>query len=240
MWCRLADASCWVRYCQQRGHAGPSVAALGADPASPLWRVRRSGAASVSARGAAAPRAGAAELHRQCCARWQSERCGAACRLVSLAHRGWPVVSGPWWYSRLRQSYITPHCMKYPPASRKLLCVRLPLRALRVYAAGCYAKLPALERARQPSALPGQFLPYAPPPVALAAGGRCGLCQALRAVALFSGLRPCVLCVPRPPLGLACCAASPARSARPPPRGSLQCRAEGRVQGGGKQALRAC
>lgn len=109
--CRLAYASCWVRCCQQRGHAGPSVAALGGNPASPLGGVRLSGV-PVSARGDAAPRAGAVEVHRQCCARWQSERCGAACRLVSLAHRGWQVVSGPWWCSPLRQSYITPHCMK--------------------------------------------------------------------------------------------------------------------------------
>jgi len=51
---------------------------------------------------------------------------------------------------------------------------------------------------------------------------RCGISQALRAVFLFSGLRPVSLCAPRPPCGLAAarhwpCAGLP----RLPPRGAL-------------------
>ena len=73
----------------------------------------------------------------------------------------------------------------------------------------------------QPPALPGRFAPYVQSSVALVVCWRCGLCQAL--CAWFQLVAsPCILCVPRPPLGLACFAASPTRSARPPPRGSLR------------------
>ncbi len=44
---------------------------------------------------------------------------------------------------------------------------------------------------------------------------------------LLSGLRPFILCLPRPPCGLAAARLWPARSARPPPRGSLSQRACG-------------
>ena len=63
--------------------------------------------------------------------------------------------------------------------------------------------------------------PYAPAPVALVLCWHLVFTQALRACGLVSGLRPSILCVPRPPWGLARFACiGPARSARPPPGGS--------------------
>lgn len=51
------------------------------------------------------------------------------------------------------------------------------------------------------SAPPGRCASCAPPPVALVVCWRRGSSQALRAGYLVSGLRPCILCVPRPPPG---------------------------------------
>jgi hypothetical protein len=145
--------------------------------------------------------------------------------LGSLAPRGWHPSSSVVGDPQLRQSYIRPHCPQCPPVSRKLLLWRPPLRALRVKATGvmqnCLRWSGLVSRRRStvcPSPTRRRLSPL------WCAGTRASVRRCAR-VALVSGLRPCILCVPRPPLGLACFAASPARSARPPPRGSLQCRA---------------
>ena len=80
-----------------------------------------------------------------------------------------------------------------------------------------YAKLPSLESVAQPSALPGRWHALRAAICApLWLSWHLGIGQALRAVWLVSGLRPVILCVPRPPCGLAAarlwpCAGLPVR-----------------------------
>ena len=197
---------------------------------------------SVSARGAAAPRTGAGELHRQCfasvgqCAGAQiwPRLAGASCwisrrlrlglaavvcmAVVALARYGHPL-----------RFYITPHCPQCPPvAALKLRLV--PVTASRPSGEGNrrYVKWPSLESAAQPSALPGRWHALRAAVCApLWLVWHRGISQALRAVLLVSGLRPVMWCVPPPPP----CASplrgiSPARwSARPPPVGAPSARA---------------
>ena len=56
-------------------------------------------------------------------------------------------------------------------------------------------------------------------------------------IVLVSGLRPVVLCVPPPTLGPGRCAAWPARSARPPPKGAPSARAK-TIESGADAPLR--
>ncbi len=125
---------------------------------------------SVSARGAAAPRTGAGEVHRQCFASvgqcagaqiWPRLAC-ASCwisrrlrlglaavfvAVVALARYGHPL-----------RFYITPHCPQCPPvAALKLRLV--PVTASRPSGEGNrrYAKWPSLESVAQASALPGRW-----------------------------------------------------------------------------------
>ena len=163
---------------------------------------------SVSARGAAAPRTGAGELHRQCfasvgqCAGAQiwPRLAGASCwisrrlrlgldavvcvAVVALARYGHPL-----------RFYITPHCPQCPPVAA------LKLRLVSVTAARPsgegnrrYAKWPSLESVAQPSALPGRWHALRAAVCApLWLSWRCGIGQALRAVCLVGGLRPVIL-----------------------------------------------
>jgi len=80
-----------------------------------------------------------------------------------------------------------------------------------------YAKLPTLKRARQPPALPSRFASYVQSPVALVVCWHLGISQALRAW-FWSAASPGITCVPRPPTGLACFAAS-ARGCPSAPKG---------------------
>jgi hypothetical protein len=186
---------------------------------------------SGSARGADAPRTGAGEVHRQCfasvgqCAGAQiwPRLAGASCwisrrlrlgldavvfvAVVALARYGHPL-----------RFYITPHCPQCPPvAALKLRLV--PVTASRPSGEGNrrYAKWPSLESVAQPSALPGRLLALRAAVCApLWMSWHLGIGQALRAVCLVSGLRPVILCVPRPPCGLAAarlwpCAGLPVR-----------------------------
>jgi hypothetical protein len=73
---------------------------------------------------------------------------------------------------------------------------------------------------RQLSALPGRYAPYAPPSVALWVCLHGGFGQALCAVLSVSGFAVSLGVGPRPPLGSLASQASPARSARPPPKGA--------------------
>ena len=179
----------------QRGHVGPPVAALGDNPTSPLYPVRCS-VASVSGQGGLPPCPGTTRLSRGV-----HGSCGAR---------------------PLRQSYITPHCPQCQPVSRKLLLCPAPHRALRVKATGvmqnCLRWIRSHSRRRSPVA----FAPYAPPPgtlvVVVAPWHRSGAARGV------SGQWPPasrVVCAP-PTLGASPLRGiGPARSARPPPRGSL-------------------
>ena len=197
---------------------------------------------SVSARGAAAPRTGAGELHRQCfasvgqCAGAQiwPRLAGASCwisrrlrlglgavvcvAVVALARYGHPL-----------RFYITPHCPQCPPvAALKLRLV--PVTASRPSGEGNrrYAKWPSLESVAQPSALPGRWHALRAAVCApLWLSWHRGIGQALRAVLLVSGLRPVMWCVPPPTLVLRRCAASALRAGLPvrPHGGSLSPRA---------------
>ena len=155
---------------QQRGHVSPPVAALGGSGTSPLDSVRCS-VVSVSARGAAAPRTGAREVHRQCfasvgqCAVAQIW-CRLACASCWISHRlrlglGAVVcvaVVAHARYGHPLRFYITPHCPQCPPvAALKLRLV--PVTASRPSGEGNrrYAKWPSLESVAQPSALPGRI-----------------------------------------------------------------------------------
>ena len=96
----------------QRGHVSLQVAALDCSATAPLspsstaWVCQSVHAALLR------PVQGLAEVHSQCFAIWQPERCGAGCGHGSLRIvAGIPVrpsVRDP----QLRQSYITPHCIK--------------------------------------------------------------------------------------------------------------------------------
>ena len=225
----------------QRGHAGRSGPAFGPSalrapcygptrPASPLSACQRCCMGQCTRLGFATRRCSGviSPVLRRC----QSVRCGAdrvPARLRLVLNQPLPSArpGKPWcaWLvecSPASENDITPHCLQCAPVSR-----RAPLVAPTASAPfGCrqqaLCQILPLESGRQPSALPGHCVPYAPPSVALVVCWHLGISQALRAVCLVSGLRPVILCVPRPPLGLACFAASAARSARPPPRGSLR------------------
>jgi hypothetical protein len=143
--------------------------------------------------------------------------------LGSLSHRvgqrlGAVVVRAR--YGHPLRFYITPHCPQcLAVTALKLHLCQSPLRALAGEGNRRYAKWPSLGEVAQSSALPGRFAPYAPPPVALVVCWRCGIYQALCALFL-SAAPPCILYWPPPTPGLACFAASPARSSRPPPKGA--------------------
>jgi hypothetical protein len=142
-------------------------------------------------------------------------------------------------YGHPLRFYITPHCPQCPPvAALKLRLV--PVTASRPSGEGNrrYAKWPSLESVAQPSALPGRCTPYAPPSARpCGCRGTCGIGQALRAVCLVSGLRPVILCVPRPPCGLAAarhwpCAGLPVRPQGAP---SAQRKGARRLTAAGRQ-----
>ena len=103
---------------------------------------------------------------------------------------------------QLRQNYITPYCIKCMAShSQARLC---PCTALRPSGLRSrrYAKLPTLVRACQPSALPSRFASDMQSSVALVVCWCCGIYQALCAWFQLAA-PPCILFVPRPPLGLA-------------------------------------
>jgi hypothetical protein len=103
---------------------------------------------------------------------------------------------------------ITPHCLQCVPVTALKLRLVAPTTGA---PCGCrqqaLCQILPLESGRPPSVLPGHCVPYAPPSAALMVCWHLGISQALRAVCLVSGLRPVILCVPRPPVGLACFAA---------------------------------
>ena len=102
-------------------------------------------------------------------------------------------------YGHPLRFYIRPHCPQCPAVIALKLHL-VPATASRPSGEGNrhYAKWPTLEAVAQPSALPGQFLPYAPP-----SGRPCGCRSTVALVSCFasvpvSGLRPVFTCVPLP------------------------------------------
>ena len=196
---------------------------------------------SVSVRGAAAPRTGAGELHRQCFASvgqcavaqiWPRLAC-ASCWISRRLRLGlatvFVAVVAHARYGHPLRFYITPHCPQCPPvAALKLRLV--PVTASRPSGEGNrrYAKWPSLESVAQPSALPGRWHAL-----------RVAVCAPLwLSVALWhwSGAARCVagqwpaashvVCAPAHPCASPLRGISPARwSARPPPVGAPSARA---------------
>lgn len=138
-----------------------------------------------------------------------------------------PFVGDP----QRRQNYITPYFAKCPPVSRGAPFVAATASRPAGLQKRRYAKLPTLERARQPSALPGRWRALraaACRPVGVLAPGHQH--SAARSI-LVSGLRPSIGCWPPPTPGPRRCAASAARLPVRPPRGLPQYRAGGRGHG---------
>lgn len=180
----------------------------------------------ASARGAAAPRAGVGRGIGQC---WRNRAARALWRWVCATTRR-RVVAGGRHHTRgsVGVRTLRPHAALLHKA---LFCDMAASRS-RGSLGGSHGFAPAgyknglmqsglrWQRAHQPLALPGRCAPYAPPPVALSVSVHPGISQALRASFWSVACGQALGVGPRPPLGLACCAASPARSARPPPKGA--------------------
>jgi hypothetical protein len=119
----------------------------------------------------------------------------------------------------LRQSYITPHCIKCRPSHEQAHFVSLHRFAPFVFTQQALCKIAyagaVASRRRSPVA-------SRPTRRRLSPWWCAGVVTYVRRCAHYSDRRlRHVSCVcPRPPLGLACFAASPARSARPPPKGA--------------------
>jgi len=181
---------------------------------------------SVSARGAAAPRAGVAEVYRQCCAREQSERCGAGC-VSRLADASWRVslVRKHSRHLLLRHTLrlnIIAYFVTWLPVVRASLGGRhgfAPAGYKKAFMFSAFAG-PGRSAVGAPRSHPRPTRRRLPP---FWLSWHLSIVQALRAVCLVSGLWPCLLCVPRPPWRPrhASRALALRWSARPPPRGSL-------------------
>ena len=137
--------------------------------------------------------------------------------------------------------YIGCCFVKWPPvAALKLRLVSSTASRPGGFTKPTLCKVPPLGTVAQPSALPrSHSRPTRLRPAPLWLLWHLGIGQALRAVFLVSGLRPVMMCVPRPPCGLAAarrwpCAGLP----RPPPRGSHSPARVPRIQSQ-SQALRA-
>ena len=116
----------------------------------------------------------------------------------------------------LRQNYITPHCPQCPPVSRKLLLWQPPLRALRVKATGFMQNCLRWSGCTAVGAPRSLARPTRRRQCALVAIVAPGHQSGASRIVLVSGLRPVMLCVPRPPWGLAAarhwpCAGLPVR-----------------------------
>ena len=183
----------------------------------------------VSVRGAAAPRTGSGELHRQCFA--NVSRCaGAQIRLRLACASYWHPSSTAVGDPQLRQSYITPHFRK----CRAVIPLKLhlvPCTAARPHG------FPKQALCKIAFAGPGLSAACTPQPLRVFRAVACRPCGVLalwlwsgapRCVSV-SGLRPFILCLPPPTLG-ARLLRSIARAVCPsaPPRGLPQNRAQDR------------
>ena len=199
---RGLDADKW-----QRGHVGPPVAVAWWQPDIATYSLPAGWRRSVrTARLRYAQRlGGTSPVLRKC----NSVRCGADMasarwRIVldqpSPAARPGRCVRGSCGTRPLRQSYITPHCPQCPPVSRKLLLWQPPLCALRVKATGFMQNCLRWSGRTAVGAPRSHSRPTRRRLAPLWRLWHRGIGQALRAGCLVSGLRPVILCVPRPPL----------------------------------------
>jgi hypothetical protein len=137
----------------------------------------------------------------------------------SLTHRGWHPSSIAAVDPQLRQNYITPHCTKCR-SSRS----QAPFVSPHRFAPFGFTQQALCKIAFAGAVASRQRSPVASRPTRrrLSPSWCAGVAAYVRRFAHCLGQRlrraPCV--GPRPPLGLACFAASPARSARPPPVGA--------------------
>ncbi len=156
--------------------------------------------------------------------RCQPERCGAGCG-SRLAGASWlaapvPPPSVHARYGHTLRFYIMPYFAKCPPVSRGAPLVAATAGAPCGFTKTALCKVPyAGQRARQPSALPGHCVPYAPSPVALWVCWHLGISQALRASFWLVACGQSLVLAPAHPW------ASPLRgigsaAARPPPEGA--------------------
>jgi hypothetical protein len=138
-----------------------------------------------------------------------------SCRLVCLH----VVVIAR--YGNTLRFYITPHCIKCMPSqSPSSFGGHAPLSRPIGFTQQALCKVAYAGYGRQLSALPGRYAPYAPPPVALWVCLHGGFVQALCAVLSVSGFAVSFVLAPAHPWRSLASQASPARSARPPPKGA--------------------
>ena len=137
----------------------------------------------------------------------------------SLAHRGWHFSSTIVGVPQLRQSYITPHCTKCMSSHSQA-----PFVAQHRFAPFGFTQQALCKIAFAGAVASRRRSPVASRPTRhrLSPLWCAGVVAYVRRYAhCFSHRLRRASCVcPRPPLGLACFAASPARSARPPPKGA--------------------
>jgi len=150
------------------------------------------------------PVQGAAEVHRQCFAGAWSERCGAGCVPRLAAPRGWVPDLRLWRYRQLRPhaSLLHKAPLREVPASQSRSSFGVVHRF-----APCGFTQQALCKVAY--AGPGLSAVGATRSVPALRAGNCRPCVVLALwvqsvasqVFLVSGLRPCILCLPRPPSG---------------------------------------
>jgi hypothetical protein len=186
-----------------------------------------------------------AHSHHQCFARWQHERCGAGCR-SRLAGASWLTgglgAAGVFArYGHPRRFYIRPHCTKFRASQS-------PSSFVALYR---FAPCGLTQQALCKVACAGAGLSAVGVPRSLARPTRrrlspwwlAGRVALARRCAQVFGQWPAaryLVCAPPTLRASPLRGIGPARSARPPPRGSLRT-ALGQGSGGrGHQALRAC
>ena len=183
----------------QRGHVSLQVAALDCSATAPLSHSSTAEYANQCTRRCYAPCRGL----QRCMASASQHGSQSAVALgvaparsrIVADHPVQPSVRDP----QLRQSYITPHCIKCMASrSQAPLCPCTALRPLGLRSRR-YAKLPTLVRACQPPALPSRFASYVQSPVALVVCWHLGFSQLLRKCfwLVACGHVSCVC--PRPP-----------------------------------------
>ena len=217
IWPRLAIASCWRRCCQQRGHTGSAVVPL----CQPSITTFASSTVCLASHAVKACRHDLTPSSQcQCFAAVQHEPCGAWCRSrLVLRTSCWHPSSTACGVLQLRQNYITPHCIKCM-ASRS----QAPFVSLHRFAPFGFTQQALCKIAYAGPGLSAACTPRSLRALRAVACRPCGVralwhqSGAARRV-LVSGFAVYLVCAPAHPWGLLASQASPARSARPPPKG---------------------
>ena len=208
---------------QQRGHVSLQVAALDCSATAPLSPSSTAWVCQSVHEALLRPIHGLQRYLVSASQHGSMSAMALSVGLGSLTHRAGIPVRPSVLDPQLRQSYITPHCIKcWSSRSQAPLC---PITASRPMGLRSrrYAKLPSLVRACQPSALPSLFASYVQLPVALVVCWHLGFSRLLRKWfwSVACGHASCV-CPAHPGPRHAARGIGLARSARPPPRGSLR------------------